>query len=93
MPEQEAAENLATGIYGTILATALITAFSEDPGSDPLQVAVAVVVTARTARDNCRSGSERLLRHRRRRAQGARPLNPFNASTTSNTSPDSSRFA
>jgi len=46
MREEGAAENLASGIYGTILSTALIAAYSEDPGSDPLQVAVAVVVTA-----------------------------------------------
>lgn len=46
MAEQESAENLATAIYGTILSTALIAAYSEDPGSDPLQVAVAVFVAA-----------------------------------------------
>ena len=46
MPEQERSEGLATGIYGTILSTALIAAYSEDPGSDPVQVAVAVIVAA-----------------------------------------------
>jgi hypothetical protein len=46
MREEGAAENLASAIYGTILSTALIAAYSEDPGSDPLQVAVAVVVTS-----------------------------------------------
>jgi hypothetical protein len=46
MREEGAAENLASGIYGTVLSTALIAAYSEDPGSDPLQVAVAVLVTA-----------------------------------------------
>jgi hypothetical protein len=46
MPEEGFAENLATAIYGTILSTALIAAYSEDPGSDPLQVAVAVFVAA-----------------------------------------------
>jgi hypothetical protein len=46
MPEQERAEGLATAIYGTILSTALIAAYSEDPGSDPVQVAVAVIVAA-----------------------------------------------
>jgi hypothetical protein len=46
MSEEGSFENLASGIYGTILSTALIAAYSEDPGSDPLQVAVAVVVTA-----------------------------------------------
>jgi hypothetical protein len=45
MGEEDSVENLARGIYGTILSTALITAYSEDPGSDPLQVAVAVAVT------------------------------------------------
>jgi hypothetical protein len=44
MVEDASVENLARGIYGTILSTALITAYSEDPGSDPLQVAVAVAV-------------------------------------------------
>ena len=46
MPGDESAEGLATAIYGTILSTSLITAYSEDPGSDPLQVAVAVFVAA-----------------------------------------------
>jgi hypothetical protein len=46
MREEGAPENLAKAIYGTILSTALIAAYSEDPGSDPLQVAVAVLVTA-----------------------------------------------
>jgi hypothetical protein len=46
MPEQERSEGLATAIYGTILSTALIAAYSEDPGSDPVQVAVAVLVAA-----------------------------------------------
>lgn len=46
MSEEGSPENLASGIYGTILSTALIAAYTEDPGSDPLQVAVAVVVTA-----------------------------------------------
>ena len=36
------AENLASAIYGTILSTALIAAYSEDAESDPLQIAVAV---------------------------------------------------
>jgi hypothetical protein len=40
--EAHPAESLATAIYGTILSTSLITAYSEDQGSDPLQVAVAV---------------------------------------------------
>jgi hypothetical protein len=38
--------NLARTIYGTILATALIAAYSEYPQADPGQTAVAVVVTA-----------------------------------------------
>ena len=38
--------NPARAIYGTILSTALIAAYSEDPGSDPLQVAVAVIAAA-----------------------------------------------
>ena len=46
MPEQEHAERLAPAIYGTILSTALIAAYSEDPGSDPWQIAVAVFVAA-----------------------------------------------
>jgi hypothetical protein len=46
MREEGDAENLASGIYGTILSTALIAAYSEDPGSDPLQVAAAVLVAA-----------------------------------------------
>ena len=46
MPEQQHAERLAPAIYGTILSTALIAAYSEDPGSDPLQVAAAVLVAA-----------------------------------------------
>ena len=46
MPEQESSEGLAPAIYGTILSTALIAAYSEDPGSDALQVAVAVLVAA-----------------------------------------------
>jgi len=45
MPEAGSFEKLASGIYGTILSTALIAAYTEDPGSDPLRVAVAVVVT------------------------------------------------
>jgi hypothetical protein len=46
MPGEESSENLASAIYGTVLSTALIAAYSEDPGSDPLQVAVAVVSAA-----------------------------------------------
>ena len=46
MPENESAEGLATAIYGTILSTALIAAYSEDPGSDPGQIAAAVLVAA-----------------------------------------------
>jgi hypothetical protein len=46
MPEQERSEGLATAIYGTILSTALIAAYSEDPGSDPVQVALAVLLAA-----------------------------------------------
>jgi hypothetical protein len=46
MPEQQRSEGFAPAIYGTILSTALIAAYSEDPGSDPLQVAVAVLVAA-----------------------------------------------
>jgi hypothetical protein len=46
MPEQESSESLAPAIYGTILSTALIAAYSEDPGSDPWQIAVAVLVAA-----------------------------------------------
>jgi hypothetical protein len=46
MPENDSAESLATGIYGSILSTALIAAYSEDSGSDPLQIAVAVLVAA-----------------------------------------------
>jgi hypothetical protein len=46
MPEEGSFEKAASGIYGTILSTALIAAYTEDPGSDPLQVAVVVVVTA-----------------------------------------------
>ena len=46
MPEQERSEGLATAIYGTILSTALIAAYSEDPDSNPIQVAVAVLVAA-----------------------------------------------
>ena len=38
--------NPARAIYGTILSTALIAAYSEDPGSDPLQVAGAVTAAA-----------------------------------------------
>jgi hypothetical protein len=46
-PRQDGSvEGLATAIYGTILSTALIAAYSEDPGSDPVQVAVAVIVAA-----------------------------------------------
>ena len=40
--------NLARLIYGTILSTALIAAYSEYPGADPAQIALAVVVTALT---------------------------------------------
>ena len=39
-------ENPARAIYGTILSTALIAAYSEDSGSDPLQVAAAVTAAA-----------------------------------------------
>jgi hypothetical protein len=46
MPEEGSREYLASAIYGTVLSTALIAAYSEDPGSDPLQVAVAVFVAA-----------------------------------------------
>jgi hypothetical protein len=46
MREEGSAEQLAGAIYGTILSTALIAAYSEDQGSDPLQVAAAVLVTA-----------------------------------------------
>lgn len=46
MSEEGPPESLASAIYGTILSTALIAAYSEDPGSDPLQVAVAVTVAA-----------------------------------------------
>ena len=45
MREEASVENLARGIYGTILSTALITAYSEDPLSDPLQIAAAVLMT------------------------------------------------
>ena len=37
-------EGYAPAIYGTILSTALIAAYSEDPGSDAGQVALAVIV-------------------------------------------------
>ncbi|MEK6276563.1 MAG: hypothetical protein AABM29_00915 [Actinomycetota bacterium] len=40
--------NFARTIYGTILSTALIAAYSEYPDADPGQIAVAVVVTAAT---------------------------------------------
>lgn|SRR5512132_1457917 len=43
---EERAENLASGIYGTILSTALIAAYSEDQSSQPLAVALAVVSTS-----------------------------------------------
>ena len=46
MPEEGSAENLASAIYGTILSTALITAYSEDAGSVPLEIAGAVFVTS-----------------------------------------------
>ena len=46
MPDEEHAERLAPAIYGTILSTALIAAYSEDTGSDPWQIAVAVLVAA-----------------------------------------------
>ena len=46
MREDRSAEELSRAIYGTVLATALIAAYSEDPGSDPLQVAAATAVTA-----------------------------------------------
>jgi hypothetical protein len=46
MREEGSAQQLAGAIYGTILSTALIAAYSEDPGSDPLQVAAAVLVTS-----------------------------------------------
>ncbi len=36
-------DNPARAIYGTILSTALIAAYTEDPGSDPLQIAGAVI--------------------------------------------------
>jgi hypothetical protein len=46
MREEGSPEQLAGAIYGTILSTALIAAYSEDQSSDPLQVAAAVLVTA-----------------------------------------------
>ena len=46
MPEEPSSETLAPAIYGTILSTALIAAYSEDSGSDALQVAIAVLVAA-----------------------------------------------
>ncbi len=46
MAEKASPESLASAIYGTILSTALIAVYSEDPGNDPLQVAVAVAVAA-----------------------------------------------
>jgi hypothetical protein len=46
MPGERSSDELATAIYGTILSTALIAAYSEDTDSDPLQVAVAVFVAA-----------------------------------------------
>jgi hypothetical protein len=46
MAEERSAQDLAAAIYGTVLCTALIAAYSEDPGSDPLQVAVASATTA-----------------------------------------------
>jgi hypothetical protein len=44
--EQESSEGLATAIYGSILSTALIAAYSEDSGGDAGQVAIAVMVAA-----------------------------------------------
>jgi len=38
--------NPARAIYGTILSTALIAAYSEDAGSDPIQIAGAVTAAA-----------------------------------------------
>jgi hypothetical protein len=46
MPERDSHESLAPAIYGAILSTALIAAYSEDSGSDPLQIAAAVLVAA-----------------------------------------------
>src|SRR4051812_17236875 len=46
MGEAPPSQGLANAIYGTVLSTALISAYSEDSGSDPLQVAVAAAVTA-----------------------------------------------
>jgi hypothetical protein len=46
MPERESAEGLATAIYGSILSTALIAAYSEDSGGDAGQIAIAVLVAA-----------------------------------------------
>ena len=46
MSEERTAQDLASAIYGTVLSTALIAAYSEDPGSDPLQIAVASATTA-----------------------------------------------
>ncbi len=46
MREEESSDNLARAIYGTILSTALVVAYSEDPGSDPLQVAAAVLTAS-----------------------------------------------
>jgi hypothetical protein len=45
MREDRSSEDLASAIYGTILSTALIAAYSEDAGNDPLQVAVASATT------------------------------------------------
>jgi hypothetical protein len=46
MREDRFSQGLASAIYGTVLSTALIAAYSEDPDSDPLQVAVAVLSAA-----------------------------------------------
>jgi hypothetical protein len=45
-PSFDQPANLAGTIYGTILSTALIAAYSEYPDAEPGQIAVAVVVTA-----------------------------------------------
>jgi hypothetical protein len=46
MPEEGSTENLASAIYGTILSTALIAAYSEDAGSKASEIAGAVFATS-----------------------------------------------
>jgi hypothetical protein len=46
MGEERPPANLARTIYGTILSTALISAYSEYPNADPGQIAIAVVFTS-----------------------------------------------